>query len=248
MRYLYDITLFFRSRLQYKIYSDRHGGTLVARVCNPWHEKRPLLDTPPHFHRTPQNLLHINSLSALLIHHLSSRFQVLPLIDWNKKSYSQWRKKRLIKQHQYTPWAKAFQSFSRVRKIWLFFVIERRVCTDSYVDCHVTTQNDNFYRTVFGRCSSSELLLLYKLCKLTSCSNKILMILFFAFWNLHNNYTRKNPYYVETFHMIDSCDSAIAGWDDDGLTFTVKDPNLFESKIIPQFFKHSKFSSFVRVS
>ncbi len=48
--------------------------------------------------------------------------------------------------------------------------------------------------------------------------------------------------------MIESCDSDIAGWDEDGLTFTVKDPNLFESKIIPQFFKHSKFSSFVRVS
>lgn len=48
--------------------------------------------------------------------------------------------------------------------------------------------------------------------------------------------------------MIDSCDSDIAGWDEDGLTFTVKDPNLFESKVIPQFFKHSKFSSFVRVS
>lgn len=50
----------------------------------------------------------------------------------------------------------------------------------------------------------------------------------------------------KTYHMIDSCDSDIAGWDEDGLTFTVKDPNLFESKVIPQFFKHSKFSSFVR--
>jgi HSF-type DNA-binding len=47
--------------------------------------------------------------------------------------------------------------------------------------------------------------------------------------------------------MIDSCDTEIAGWDEDGLTFTVKDPIEFETKIIPQFFKHSKFSSFVRV-
>jgi HSF-type DNA-binding len=47
--------------------------------------------------------------------------------------------------------------------------------------------------------------------------------------------------------MIDSCDPNVAGWDEDGLTFTVKDPNQFETKIIPQFFKHSKFSSFVRV-
>jgi HSF-type DNA-binding len=32
------------------------------------------------------------------------------------------------------------------------------------------------------------------------------------------------------------------------LTFTVKDPVRFETEIIPQFFKHSKFTSFVRVS
>ena len=33
---------------------------------------------------------------------------------------------------------------------------------------------------------------------------------------------------------------------DDGETFIVKQPKIFESKIIPQFFKHNKFSSFVR--
>jgi HSF-type DNA-binding len=48
--------------------------------------------------------------------------------------------------------------------------------------------------------------------------------------------------------MIESCDAEIAGWDEDGLTFTVKDPVRFETEIIPQFFKHSKFTSFVRVS
>jgi HSF-type DNA-binding len=53
---------------------------------------------------------------------------------------------------------------------------------------------------------------------------------------------------VETFHMIDTCDPAIAGWAEDGLTFIVKDPEKFETNIIPQFFKHSKFTSFVRVS
>jgi len=43
--------------------------------------------------------------------------------------------------------------------------------------------------------------------------------------------------------MIDSCDPDIACWSDDGTTFVVKDPSRFERTIIPQFFKHSKFSS-----
>jgi heat shock transcription factor 2 len=51
---------------------------------------------------------------------------------------------------------------------------------------------------------------------------------------------------TETYHMIDTCDSNVACWSDDGETFVVKDPVKFERTIIPQFFKHSKFSSFVR--
>jgi hypothetical protein len=53
---------------------------------------------------------------------------------------------------------------------------------------------------------------------------------------------------TETYHMIDTCDPTVACWSDDGETFIVKDPVKFEKQIIPQFFKHSKFSSFVRVS
>lgn len=48
--------------------------------------------------------------------------------------------------------------------------------------------------------------------------------------------------------MIDTCDPSVACWSEDGETFVVKDPIKFEKQIIPQFFKHSKFSSFVRVS
>jgi len=50
----------------------------------------------------------------------------------------------------------------------------------------------------------------------------------------------------KTYHMIDSCDPLVACWSEDGETFVVKNPSKFESEIIPQFFKHSKFTSFVR--
>lgn len=46
--------------------------------------------------------------------------------------------------------------------------------------------------------------------------------------------------------MIDTCDTSIACWSEDGETFIVKNTDVFEKSIIPQFFKHSKFSSFVR--
>mmetsp|Transcript_18344 Transcript_18344/g.39651 ORF Transcript_18344/g.39651 Transcript_18344/m.39651 type:complete len:471 (-) Transcript_18344:472-1884(-) len=50
----------------------------------------------------------------------------------------------------------------------------------------------------------------------------------------------------KAYHMIDTCDRKVCCWSDDGLTFVVKNTNLFETVIIPQFFKHNKFSSFVR--
>jgi len=50
----------------------------------------------------------------------------------------------------------------------------------------------------------------------------------------------------KTYHMVDTCDPAVCSWSEDGETFVVKHPKKFEQEIIPQFFKHSKFSSFVR--
>lgn len=50
----------------------------------------------------------------------------------------------------------------------------------------------------------------------------------------------------KTYHMIDTCDTSVCSWSEDGETFIVKHPKKFEQEIIPQFFKHRKFSSFVR--
>lgn len=50
----------------------------------------------------------------------------------------------------------------------------------------------------------------------------------------------------KTYKMIDTCDENIAAWTADGDMFVVKDPDLFASSIIPQYFDHNKFSSFAR--
>jgi len=50
----------------------------------------------------------------------------------------------------------------------------------------------------------------------------------------------------KTYKMIDTCDQTIAAWTPDGEMFVVKDPDLFATTIIPQYFDHNKFSSFAR--
>mmetsp|Transcript_12009 Transcript_12009/g.18929 ORF Transcript_12009/g.18929 Transcript_12009/m.18929 type:complete len:234 (+) Transcript_12009:119-820(+) len=55
-----------------------------------------------------------------------------------------------------------------------------------------------------------------------------------------------NKFLSKTFHMIDQCDSSIATWSTDGASFVIKDVDEFAKTILPLYFKHSKFASFVR--
>ena len=42
----------------------------------------------------------------------------------------------------------------------------------------------------------------------------------------------KAPIFLQkTYHMIDTCDSKICKWAEDGLSFVVKDPTLFETTV-----------------
>jgi|AntRauTorckE5430_2_1112549.scaffolds.fasta_scaffold03762_1 hypothetical protein len=51
---------------------------------------------------------------------------------------------------------------------------------------------------------------------------------------------------TKTYHMIEKCDQDVATWSANGDNFVVKHVEKFASSVLPQYFKHSNFSSFAR--
>jgi len=58
---------------------------------------------------------------------------------------------------------------------------------------------------------------------------------------------REQPLFLrKTYQMLESCPNAIAAWSAKGDSFLIKDPDRFAQMVIPQYFSHNNFSSFVR--
>eukprot|EP00934_Nitzschia_sp_Nitz4_P000956 Nitzschia sp. Nitz4//scaffold140_size61219//18532//19308//NITZ4_006436-RA/size61219-processed-gene-0.17-mRNA-1//-1//CDS//3329536215//956//frame0 len=55
-----------------------------------------------------------------------------------------------------------------------------------------------------------------------------------------------NKFLTKTFHMLGQCSDDIAGWSHGGESFTIYDTELFASEVLPKYFNHSRFSSFIR--
>lgn len=51
---------------------------------------------------------------------------------------------------------------------------------------------------------------------------------------------------TKTYHMIEKSDPEIATWSEAGDNFVVKNVDQFAQEVLPQYFKHSNFSSFAR--
>ena len=59
--------------------------------------------------------------------------------------------------------------------------------------------------------------------------------------------TLPTPFLTKTFQLVDdqAIDDVIS-WNDDGSTFVVWNPTVFARDLLPKYFKHNNFSSFVR--
>lgn len=55
-----------------------------------------------------------------------------------------------------------------------------------------------------------------------------------------------NKFLTKSFHMISDSDPDIVSWTDVGDSFTIKDIEAFQKHVLPNYFNHSKYSSFVR--
>ncbi|EQC35166.1 hypothetical protein SDRG_07398 [Saprolegnia diclina VS20] len=51
---------------------------------------------------------------------------------------------------------------------------------------------------------------------------------------------------LKTYEMLERCPTHVAGWTDDGEAFVVRSKTEFETKVLPVYFKHRNFHSFVR--
>lgn len=55
------------------------------------------------------------------------------------------------------------------------------------------------------------------------------------------------PFLTKTFEMVDDLSiDGIVSWGRGGQSFVVWDPHAFSTTVLPRFFKHNNFSSFVR--
>ncbi|KDO21354.1 hypothetical protein SPRG_13668 [Saprolegnia parasitica CBS 223.65] len=51
---------------------------------------------------------------------------------------------------------------------------------------------------------------------------------------------------LKTYEMLERCPTHVAGWTDNGEAFVVRSKIDFETKVLPVYFKHRNFHSFVR--
>jgi len=55
------------------------------------------------------------------------------------------------------------------------------------------------------------------------------------------------PFLTKTFQLVDDpCTDHVVSWGEDGATFVVWRPPEFARDLLPNYFKHNNFSSFVR--
>ncbi|CAM9464786.1 unnamed protein product, partial [Ectocarpus fasciculatus] len=61
---------------------------------------------------------------------------------------------------------------------------------------------------------------------------------------------KENPivplFLLKTFSILETSDVEIVTWSEAGDSFIVLDPERFSAEVIPTYFKHNKFTSFVR--